>query len=58
MSHYYVVCPFCREKIELPDDEPDDPFKVVGCPNCDHTFDYASADILELADTPSPDASD
>jgi hypothetical protein len=54
MSHYYIDCPFCQEKIELPNDEPDDLFKVVGCLNCDRTFDYEPEDVLESADTPSP----
>lgn len=58
MSHYYTVCPSCLENVELPDDEPDDLFKVVGCPNCDHTFDYAPQDVLKSADTPLLDASD
>jgi hypothetical protein len=45
MSTYRLICPFCGTVVELPDDEPDDPLKVVGCSECVLVFDYGPLDV-------------
>lgn len=52
MSCYYLLCPFCGARVDLPDDEPEDLFKVVGCLECDRTFDYDPKDVQR---TPTPE---
>lgn len=42
---YFVRCPFCNAICPLPDDEPEDLFCVVGCLDCDRTFDYEPEDV-------------
>lgn len=47
---YYVLCPFCQAKIEIPADAvgPDrtDLFNVVRCDDCDMAFDYDDEEVI------------
>ena len=40
MPHYYTNCPLCGARVDLPDNEPEDLFKVTECLECLQTFDY------------------
>lgn len=53
MPSYYLLCPFCGARIDLPDDETD-PWQVVGCYECDTLFDFASDEILKESSDPEP----
>jgi hypothetical protein len=50
MAKYYIICPYCGVRIELADTEPEDLFNVVGCPNCDRTFDYDPKEVQQSND--------
>jgi len=50
MAKYYIICPYCAVRIELADTEPEDLFNVVGCPNCDRTFDYDPKEVRQSSD--------
>lgn len=47
---FYVICPFCLSRVDIPDNavgrERTDPWNVVGCDECDATFDYDDDDIF------------
>jgi hypothetical protein len=45
MICFYLVCPFCSARVDLPDDEPNNLWKVVACPDCGRGFDYDPEDI-------------
>jgi hypothetical protein len=51
---YYVNCPFCGARIDLPDDDPDLLFKVVGCDDCEVSFDYEPEDVQQETDESAP----
>jgi len=40
MVQYYVACPVCGARVDLPENEMEDGWKVVGCDHCGATFDY------------------
>lgn len=48
---YYVICPHCQAKVEIPDDavgeNRTDPFNVVRCDGCSTSFDYDDEEIIE-----------
>ena len=46
MFSYYVRCPTCGARVELPDDEPDDLFKVTDCWECSASFDYDPGEVV------------
>jgi len=50
MPTYFIPCPFCGARIDLPDDEPEDLFKVTRCDECDRSFDYEPKDVVEVPD--------
>jgi len=47
---FYVLCPGCQEKVEIPADAvgPDrsDPWNVIACDECRLSFDYNDEDVL------------
>jgi predicted Zn finger-like uncharacterized protein len=47
---FYVLCPCCQAKTDIPADAvgPDrtDPWNVVRCDECDASFDYDDEDIF------------
>jgi hypothetical protein len=45
MLEYYTACPACGAKVQLPDNEPDDPIKVTECDTCEAVFDYDPDEI-------------
>ena len=54
---YYVICPNCQAEVEIPPFAvgPDrtDLFNVVGCQECDTSFDYDDEDVVEDDRPPS-----
>jgi predicted Zn finger-like uncharacterized protein len=46
---YYVLCPYCQAKVEIPDDavgtDRTDPWNVVRCAECDASFDYDDDEV-------------
>lgn len=47
---YYVICPLCQAQVEIPASAVGlgrtDPWNVVGCDECNATFDYDDEDVL------------
>lgn len=56
-GHYHVTCPKCGSRVDLPDDEPKDLWKVAGCDSCDTTFNYEPEDIQQDGDSAEDAAS-
>lgn len=46
-GHYHVTCPKCGSRVDLPDNEPKDLWKVAGCDSCDTSFSYDPEDIQQ-----------
>ncbi|MBX3442140.1 MAG: hypothetical protein KF774_07015 [Planctomyces sp.] len=48
---FYVVCPCCQARIDIPDNavgpERTDLFNVVRCDDCHITFDYDDEEVIE-----------
>lgn len=48
---YYVICPTCQAKVDIPDDAvgPDriDLFNIAHCDDCDSGFDYDDEDVID-----------
>jgi hypothetical protein len=48
---FYVICPYCQSHVEIPANavgpNRTDPWNVVGCDDCDITFDYDDEDVIE-----------
>ena len=53
---YFVQCPRCGDPVELPDEavgkDRTDPWNIVGCDNCDCTFDFDDEDVQFVPDAP------
>ncbi len=51
---FYVYCPLCLAKIEVPANavgsHRTDPWNVIGCDDCDFTFDYDDEEIIAESD--------
>ena len=52
---FFVQCPMCGEIVEIPTDavgqHRTDPWNVVGCDECDSTFDYEDEEVQYRADS-------
>jgi len=47
---FYVLCPLCSAKIEVPENAvgpaSTDPWNVIGCDDCGFTFDYDDEEVM------------
>ena len=54
---YYVQCPLCGSFVLIPAEaigsDRSDPWNVIGCDECEATFDYHD-DEVQFVDVPSP----
>ncbi|MCE9552602.1 MAG: hypothetical protein K8T91_04390 [Planctomycetes bacterium] len=57
MISYYLFCPLCGVRVDLPDDEMEDLWKVTCCDDCGASFSYDPEKIQQGDDTP-PDVTD
>ncbi|HEY4311530.1 MAG TPA: MJ0042-type zinc finger domain-containing protein [Pirellulales bacterium] len=55
---YYVICPTCQAKVEIPADAvgPDraDLYNVVHCDDCNTGFDYDDENVIEEPEPTDP----
>ena len=47
MVRYFVFCPACGTRVDLPEDEMEDPWKVAICDECGANFNYDPEDIQQ-----------
>ena len=51
---YFVQCPRCGAVVEIPSDavgfNRTDPWNLIGCDECDSTFDYEDEDVQSVPD--------
>ena len=59
---FYVICPVCHSRVEIPEDavgpERTDLFNVVGCYECSTVFDYDDEEVQQEDEPPRPGSAD